>query len=69
MLAQTGQVDLLRRVHGLPEPYREVVYLRSFGGLSFREIGDVLDKTEIWARVTFYRDKERLKIGGDHDEK
>lgn len=69
VLAQTGQVDLLRRVHGLPEPYREVVYLRSFGGLSFREIGDVLDKTETWARVTFYRGKERLKIGGDHDEK
>ena len=64
-----GRVDLLRRVHGLPEPYREVVYLRSFGGLSFREIGDVLDKTETWARVTFYRGKERLKIGGDHDEK
>ena len=69
MLAQTGRVDLLRRVHGLPEPYREVVYLRSFGGLSFREIGDVLGKTETWARVTFYRGKERLKIGGDHDEK
>ena len=69
VLAQTGRVDLLRRVHGLPEPYREVVYLRSFGGLSFREIGDVLGKTETWARVTFYRGKERLKIGGDHDEK
>ena len=69
VLAQTGQVDLLRRVHGPPEPYREVVYLRSFGGLSFRDIGDVLDKTETWARVTFYRGKERLKIGGDHDEK
>ena len=69
VLAQTGRMELLRRVHGLPEPYREVVYLRSFGGLSFREIGDVLGKTETWARVTFYRGKERLKIGGDHDEK
>ena len=41
-----GQLDLLRRVHQLPEPGREMVYLRSFGGLSFREIGDVLGKTE-----------------------
>ena len=48
----------LRRVHQLPEPGREVVYLRAFGGLSFREIGDVLGKTETWARVTFYRGKE-----------
>ena len=69
VLVQTGRVDLLRRVHALPEPYREVVYLRSFGGLSFREIGDVLGKTETWARVTFYRGKERVKEGGVDDEK
>ena len=66
---RSGQLDLLRRVHQLPEPGREVVYLRAFGGLSFREIGDVLGKTETWVRVTFYRGKERLKQGGDSDEK
>jgi len=32
-----------------------------FGNLSFREIGDVFGKTENWARVSFYRGKERLK--------
>ena len=61
--------ELLRQIHSLPEPGREVVYLRAFGGLSFREIGDVLGKTETWARVTFYRGKERLKQGGCDDEK
>ena len=30
-------------------------------GLSFREIGDVLGQSENWARVTFYRGKEKLK--------
>jgi RNA polymerase sigma-70 factor (ECF subfamily) len=48
---------------------REVVYLRAFGNLSFREIGDVLGKTENWARVTFYRSKEKLRNGGTEDEK
>ena len=67
-LGSAGQLELLRRIHALPEPGREVVYLRAFGGLSFREIGDVLGKTETWARVTFYRGKERLKQGGDCDE-
>ena len=62
-------LDLLRRVHALPEPGREVVYLRVFGGLSFREIGDVLGRTETWARVTFYRGKEKLRDGGACDEK
>lgn len=60
---------LLRLVHDLPEPAREVVYLRAFGGLSFREIGDVCGRTETWARVTFYRSKEKLRNGGVDDEK
>lgn len=67
-VSRLGHLDLLRRVHALPEPGREVVYLRVFGGLSFREISDVLGKTETWARVTFYRGKERLKNGGGNDE-
>ena len=53
--------ELLRRLHALDEPLREVMYLRAFGALSFREIGDILGRTENWARVTFYRGKERLK--------
>ena len=66
--AREGQLDLLRRVHQLPEPGREVVYLRAFGGLSFREIGEVLWKSENWARLTFYRGKERLRQGGNNHE-
>ena len=69
LLAQAGQLELLRQVHGLPEAQREVVYLRAVGGLSFREIGDVMGKTETWARVTFYRGKEKLRNGGISDEK
>lgn len=68
LLEQEGRMGLLRLVHNLPEPAREVVYLRAFGGLSFREIGDVCGKTETWARVTFYRSKEKLRNGGGSDE-
>ena len=62
------QLSLLRQVHDLPDPGREVVYLRAFGGLSFREIGDIMGKTENWARVTFYRNKEKLKGGLSREE-
>ena len=68
-VSRSGQLDMLRRVHELPEPGREVVYLRIFGNLSFREIGEVLGRTETWARVTFYRCKEHLKTGGEYHEK
>ena len=64
-LSGVSQIELLKRVHALPEHQKEVVYLRSFGGLSFREIGDVLGKTENWARVTFHRGRETLRKGGD----
>lgn len=58
---ESGRVEVLKRLHALREPYREVLYLRAFGGLSFREIGEVQGKTENWARVTFYRGKELLR--------
>ena len=60
-LGNLGRLDLISRVHSLEEPGREVVYLRIFGDLSFAEIGRVLGRSENWARVTFYRAKEKLR--------
>lgn len=68
VLEREGKLELLRLIHDLPEEPREVVYLRAFGGLTFREIGDVMGRTETWARVTFYRTKEKLRNGGTEDE-
>ncbi|MCR5641399.1 MAG: RNA polymerase sigma factor [Lachnospiraceae bacterium] len=39
---------------------RDVMFYRLMGELSFKEIGELLDKTENWARVTFYRGKAKL---------
>ena len=69
LLARQGHLELLKKIHTLPDPMREVVYLRSFGDLSFREIGAILEKTENWARVTFYRGKEKLREGEEQHEK
>lgn len=44
-------------LHKLREPYKEVFWLRTFGELSFSQIGILFDKTESWARVTYYRAK------------
>lgn len=61
VLRRLEYLELLQQIHTLEEPGREVLYLRLFGQLSFREIGEVLHKSENWARVTFYRGKEKLK--------
>lgn len=56
-----GRVELMKRLHSCPEPFREILYLRIFGNLSFKEIGEIVGRTENWARVTFYRGKEKLR--------
>ncbi len=61
VIGRISTIDLLKMLHGLGEPYREVMYLRALGGLSFKEIGEVHGKSENWARVTFYRAKEKLR--------
>lgn len=63
VLKGLDRVELMRQLHQCPEPFREVMYLRIFGNLSFKEIGEIMEKTENWARVTFYRGKEKLKKG------
>ena len=61
VLADIGRVDLLKRIYRFEGEVKDVLYLRLFGDLSFREIGDILGRTENWARVTYYRGKERLR--------
>ena len=56
--------DILARCERLPEKTREVVYLRLSGELPFSEIGAILGESETWARVTFYRAKQKLLEGG-----
>ena len=68
-LSSLSRLELLQKLHALAEPAREVVYLRSFGGFSFKEIGEATGNSENWARVTFYRAKERLKKEMENDEK
>ena len=48
-------------LHKLDEPYKEVFWMRIFGAMSFKEIGDVFGKTESWARVTYHRAKMKIK--------
>jgi len=68
VLAAESKVEIYRQLHLLDESTREVMYLRLMGDLSYREIGDVLNKSENWARVIFYRGKEKMKKGSDINE-
>lgn len=66
---KVGRIEIMKKLHTCPEPYREIIYLRLFGNLSFHEIGEIFGKTENWARVSFYRGKERLRKEIEQNEK
>lgn len=55
------KLKLFKDMQKLDEQSREVMYLRMAGNLSFIEIGEILGKTPNWARVTFYRAKQKIR--------
>ena len=61
------KMELYKKLQKLDEKTREVIYLRITGELSFKEIGTILNQTENWARVTFYRGKQKLKEGDENE--
>ncbi|MGN0266817.1 MAG: RNA polymerase sigma factor, partial [Lachnospiraceae bacterium] len=51
---------LHKHLHNLTEPYKEVFTLKVFGELKFKEIASIFGKSESWAKMTYYRAKEKL---------
>ncbi|MFS0861114.1 RNA polymerase sigma factor [Fredinandcohnia sp. 179-A 10B2 NHS] len=68
LIEKEDKISFYRKIYVLENPYREVVLLRILGDLSFKEIGEIHMKTENWARVTYYRAKEKLGKEVDTDE-
>ena len=60
LLMISDKLSLYKAIHALNEPMREVVHMRLSGEFTFSEIGEVLGKNENWARVTFYRAKQKI---------
>lgn len=68
-IIQNNEREMLyRKIEKLPNELREIIYLRIVGEFSFKQIGEILGKNENWARVTFYRGKEKLKEGGYNEK-
>ncbi len=54
-------IEILKALHLIGEPYKEVFTLRVYSELSFKQIGEIFNKSENWARVTYYRSKLKVK--------
>lgn len=61
IIRKEEKIELLKKLQKLDEKTRNVMNLRLFVNLNYEEIGLVLNKSANWARVTFFRGKEKLK--------
>lgn len=59
-ISKDNKLKLFEALQKLDSNTREVIYLRLTGDLTFKEIGKILNKTENWAKVTFFRGKQKL---------
>lgn len=62
-LINVDKISYFKALHHLDELSRELVYLRITGELSFSQIGEILGRSENWARVSFYRCKQKILKG------
>jgi RNA polymerase sigma-70 factor (ECF subfamily) len=53
--------NLAAALNKLDDPFREIICLRVFNELSFKEVGELFSRSEGWARTTFYRAKLQLR--------
>lgn len=60
LLLQEKSEMIIYAIQQLPEPYKEVFYLRIFAELNFQQIGKLFGKTSNWACVTFHRARKKL---------
>lgn len=63
------KLQLYKSMQKLDNKTKEVMYLRLMGNLNFNEIAEVLNKTPNWARVIFFRGKQKIKEEREDGEK
>lgn len=54
-------ISIYKILHYLEEPYKEVFVLRVLADLSYKEIAEIFEKQENWARVTYHRAKLKVR--------
>ena len=54
-------INLHKKIHNLPPQMQEVMFLRLYTNLTFKDISQIFGKTEPWAKTMFYRAKSKIK--------
>lgn len=52
---------IYKEIQNLDDETEQIMYLRLEADMNFKEIGEIFNKNETWARVKFFRGKEKIK--------
>ncbi len=56
-----NKMQLFKKLQTLDENTRNVMYLRILGNFEYSQIAEIMNKSSNWARVAFFRGKQKLK--------
>lgn len=60
MISKDEYRRVRKAIQNLEDPYRDVFILHAIGGVKLKEVAGIYGKSESWARVTYYRAKQRI---------
>ena len=60
-LNKEKKIQLFKKIQEFDEDTKNVMYLRIFGNFEYSEIAEIMNKTSNWARIVFFRGKQKLK--------
>ena len=61
IITKDNIIELFKKIHMLDIDTREIIYLKIIRNFTFKEISQILGKSEEWARTKFYKGKIKLK--------
>ena len=61
--------EMYKELDGLPDEIKRLMLMRGMDDMFFKAIGDLLGRTEEWARITFKRTKKKIKEKNREEEK
>lgn len=69
LIEQEDKKKVFNDIESLDNDTKNVIYMRVIGNFTFDEIAKITGKTANWARVKYFRGKEKLKEGNKDEER
>ena len=61
IIRKNNRTEIFKIIQTFDEDLKNVMYLRILGNFEYSEIAEIMGKTSNWARVMYFRGKEKLK--------